>query len=233
MFRLLDEFEGLFRGQPYHHRRSTHGDHVAQYLFEDLWSLDRKSRLATRIDDRELVLNTKNRTRGIRHRRGDGSLGVLIPGESHAEDPEFHVGRGPIAKIVIGVEVKILAKAMIKQIDRVITDLRGQAQQFRKSGSETITVALVGINHASRYCSFEGSRQYPTDGKQNPHPIKEAKGAAERLGQVRDSYDELILLHYSATNYAPFPFGWVDLDGTRKDYAASLVRIGSAYNQRF
>lgn len=49
-------------------------------------------------------------------------------------DPGYIVARGPIATVEIGVEVKILAKAMIKQVNRVINDLRDQVSQFRRRG---------------------------------------------------------------------------------------------------
>jgi len=39
-YRLLDEFEKLFRGQRYLHRNSSLGDKVALHLYEDLLSLN-------------------------------------------------------------------------------------------------------------------------------------------------------------------------------------------------
>ena len=56
-------------------------------------------------------------------RRGDATFGEIIPGETPVVEPAIRLTRGPIATVEIGVEVKILAKAMIKQIDRVINDL--------------------------------------------------------------------------------------------------------------
>src|SRR5207248_4964840 len=67
--------------------------------------------------------------------------------------------------IGIGAETKILAKAMIKQIDRVINDLVNQVNQFKRGGGNPICVAFVGINFAERYVSFEGKKKWPTDGK--------------------------------------------------------------------
>ena len=64
--------------------------------------------------------------RGVAARRGDGTFGEIIPGEAPILDQGYLVARGPIATVEIGVEVKILAKATIKQIDRVINDLRNQ-----------------------------------------------------------------------------------------------------------
>ena len=75
------------------------------------------------------------------------------------------VARGPVATIEIGAETKILAKAMIKQIDRVISDLINQVTQFKRGGGSPICVAFIGINFAEQYVSFEGRRRWPTDGK--------------------------------------------------------------------
>lgn len=61
---------------------------------------------------------------GIHARRGDGSFGEIIPGSPPVRDPIFEVPRGKIATIEIGAEVKIFAKAMIKQIGRAQSDMR-------------------------------------------------------------------------------------------------------------
>ena len=53
-------------------------------------------------------------------------------------DEGFSVARGPVATIEIGVETKILAKAMIKQIDRVIGDLIRQTEEFKRRGGRAI-----------------------------------------------------------------------------------------------
>ncbi|MFY9980870.1 MAG: hypothetical protein WAK22_21765 [Candidatus Sulfotelmatobacter sp.] len=42
------------------------------------------------------------------------------------------MARGPVATIEIGVETKILAKAMIKQIDRVTGDLMRRLKNSEK-----------------------------------------------------------------------------------------------------
>ena len=68
-------------------------------------------------------MNVSNLRRGVEARRDDGTFGQLIPGERSIIDPGYSVARGPIATVEIGVEVKILAKAMIKQMDRVINVL--------------------------------------------------------------------------------------------------------------
>lgn len=233
-FRLLSEFRGLFEGHKYKHRASNQGDFLAMHLYEDLVAINRSPKLVGAIASGMLVLNVANRLQGIRARRGDGTLGAIIPGESPAWDRGFAVARGKIATVEIGVEVKILAKAMIKQIDRVINDLRNQAVQFQKSEQRAFCVAVVGINQAQSYVSFEGRRSFPTTGKGGYlHPIQEAADAEHRLLEsASPSYNEFLVLKFRATNKRPFPFEWVDFDETRLNYAAALARISSAFQQR-
>src|SRR5436190_21427575 len=101
------------------------------------------------------------------------------------------VARGPVATIEIGAETKILAKAMIKQIDRVINDLVNQVNQFKRGGGNPICVAFGGINLAERYVSCEGKKKWPTDGKKYKHPIQEAARAEQRLNdKAQSSFDE-------------------------------------------
>jgi hypothetical protein len=150
------------------------------------------------------------------------------------EDPGFGVARGPIATVEVGVEVKILAKAMLKQIDRVISDLKNQVAQFRRGGGEPICVAVVGVNHAAVTTSYEGSRTTTTDGKTHRHPYQEADEAERRLKvDAGPAFDEFIVLRYRATNTAPYSFEWVDLPRTELDYGASLARIAAEYDRRF
>jgi len=205
------------------------------HLYEDLYAVGRSPKLIERIQLQESVLNAQNRTRGIRARRGDGTFGEIVPGEKPVADPGFVVARGPIATVEIGIEVKILAKAMIKQIDRVTSDLLKQVEHFKRGGRAAISVGIVGVNHAAHTVSYEGDRVTKTTGKGGfPHPIQEA-GEAERrlLANAAPAFDEFILLHYRATNQDPFPFEWVDYDATRQDYAAALARISREYQARF
>ena len=135
----------------------------------------------------------------------------------------------------IGVEVKILAKAMIKQIDRVMNDLRNQVVQFRRGGGNPICVAVVGVNHAANTVSYEGDRSFPTTGRQGfPHPFQEAPEAERRLNAIAaPDFDEFIILRFKATNVPPYPFEWGNYNATRLDYAAALSRISARYQQRF
>jgi hypothetical protein len=203
-------------------------------LYEDLVTINRSSKLVGAIEAGVLVLNVANRLQGVRARRGDGTFGEIIPGETPIRDKGYVVAGGKIATVEIGVEVKILAKAMIKQIDRVINDLRNQAVQFRKSGQHAVCVAIVGINQSENYVSFEGRRSFPTTGRDGYlYPIQEAAEAECRLLEhAASSFNEFLAFRFKTTNKKPYPFEWVDFDETRLDYAAALTRISSAFQQR-
>ncbi len=115
------------------------------HLYEDLLTVARSPKLVASVGRHERVLNLQNVRRGIVARRGDGTFGEIIPGESPMVELGYKVARGPIATVEIGVEVKILLKAMIKQIDRVINDLRNQVIQFRRGGENPICIGVIGI----------------------------------------------------------------------------------------
>ena len=206
------------------------------HLYEDLISINRSSRLTDGILTRkDRVLNAQNKRRGVAARRGDGTFGEIIPGETPIFDTGYRVGRGPIATVEIGIEVKILAKAMIKQIDRVINDLRNQVVQFKRGGGSPICIAVVGINRAESVVSYEGDRPFPTTGKDGfLHPSQEAVEAEQRLrSDAALHYDEFLILRFKATNAPPYPFHWDNYDETRLDYAAALSRVSGRYQQRF
>lgn len=162
-------------------------------------------------------------------------FGELIVGEEPHVDPGYKVARGPVATIEIGVEVKILAKAMIKQIDRVKNDLANQVNNFkhRAGSSKPICVGVVGINYADEMTSFEGDRSYPTDGRKYKHPIQEAEQARHRLSETAKLYDEFLILRFKARNQEPYAFEWVNERDTRQDYTAALQRISIEYQHRF
>lgn len=236
-YRLLTEFEKLFRGRIYRHRASTQGDRVAVQLYEDLVTLDRSAKLNQRVHAHERVLNTQNTRHGIKARRGDATFGEIIPNEPAVALPGHVVSRGPIATVEIGGEVKILLKAMIKQIDRVVSDLRGQVDQFRRGGGSgsPICVGIVGVNWADHCVGYEGERPFPTTGRGSyRHPVQEAAEAVSRLErEAKSAFDEFLILPFRATNEPPFAFDWVDARGTERDYGAALVRIGREYDKRF
>jgi hypothetical protein len=233
-YQLLDAFKGLFEGHAYLHRKSNLGDSVAMHLYEDLYGIARSQKLLARVDTGISVLNVQNRRHGIQARRGDGSFGEIIPNVFSVKDPGFVVGRGPIATIEIGAEVKILMKAMIKQIDRVISDLKGQAAHFRSRGGNPLCIGIVGINHAPYCTSFEGDRSFRTDGKKHKHPASEAGSAEARLKlHAASAFDEFIILRFAARNEPPFAFEWINPQATFLDYGAALARISQQYEARF
>lgn len=235
-YRLLTEFRRLFEGKIYKHRDSSQGDFVAMHLYEDLIAIDRSPKLIeATVHRKDRVLNAQNKRRGVAARRGDGTFGEIIPGETAITDPGYLVPRGPIATVEIGIEVKILAKAMIKQIDRVITSLRDQVVQFKRGGGHPICVALIGINQAESTIGYEGDRPFPTTGKQGfLHPFQEAAEAERRLrAEAAPEYDEFVVLRFKATNGPRYPFEWADYNETRLDYGAALSRLSARYQQRF
>ncbi len=206
------------------------------HLYEDLVKVQRSPKLidaAVLCKDR--VLNVQNRRRGVDARRGDGTFGEVIPGEAPILDAGYEVARGPIATVEIGVEVKVLAKAMIKQIDRVINDLRNQVARFRHGGGHPICVAVVGVNQAESTVGYEGDRPFPTTGKGGfKHPVQEAAETERRLRTfAAPDFDEFLILRFKATNVQPYPFEWANYNETRLDYAAALSRISARYQQRF
>jgi hypothetical protein len=132
------------------------------------------------------------------------------------------------------VEVKILFKAMIKQIDRVISTSCDQAASFRKKGTLAICVGIAGVNFADRCIGYEGERAFPTDGARYKHPIQEANDAEARLvARARPCFDEFLILRFRATNEPPFAFEWVDAEGIQLDYGAVLTRTAALYQTRF
>jgi hypothetical protein len=233
-FALLTTFRSLFDGTQYKHRDSSLGDLVASQLYEDLVNLGKSDKLGNRVKAHERVVNLANKTVGRPSRRGDGTFGELVPTAIAITEAGLCVARGEVANIEIGAETKILAKAMIKQIDRVIGDLARQVEEFRKTGGNPICVGIVGLNFAPNYTSYEGAREWPTDGRKHKHPVQEATEAENRLrNRAASSFDEFQILRFRATNVFPFPFEWLDYDQTAKEYGALLVRVSREYDRRF
>lgn len=233
-FALLNAFQATFKGLKYQHRNSVLGDIIASHLYEDILALGKSSLFAQRVADKDRVVNTANKAIGKKSRRGDGTFGELVPTAMAITEDGFQVARGEIANIEIGAETKILAKAMIKQIDRVISDLKNQVEQFKRTGGNPICVGIAGINLAASYTSYEGEREHPTDGKKNKHPIQEATAAEARIiSEALPHFFELQILRFRATNVEPFPFAWENLLQTEKEYSSLLVRITREYDKRF
>ena len=230
MDKLIQQFEKTFRGKVYKHRVSNTGDIIASYLYEDLFDLAESTRFNQRVNDHSIVINTNNQIKGKKGRRGDGTLGRLIPGEDFYKIPSFFLARGPIANLQIGTEVKIIATKMIAQIDRVMTDIINQSKTFKNYTSNSICVGIVGVNHASTYEGHEGDRTFIT----KKPPAQEATEVIRRIeARVKPEFDELLIFRFRATNIPPFYFDWVDAVQVRQDYKSALVRICNLYEDRF
>lgn len=227
--RLLHAFKQLFSGQAYLHRDSSLGDRVAVEVYEDLYELARSAKLVASIDGTYRGLGPRNKAVTLkRMRRGDGTLGELVDSASARRFPGYAVPRGTIANIDFGVEVKILNKAMIKQIDRVVGDLNKQVKEWKEISPNMISMAIVAINNSEYTVGYEGDRSYRTDGKEHKHPIQEAAAAEQHIKErVVNSciYDEVVLLRFKAKNEKPFAFDWVNENKTRQAYRAALIRL--------
>ena len=230
-YRLLETFRELFEGKVFRHRSSTQGDRVAIQFFEDLYNLGRSKKYLDRVSQGLSVLNVANTRVGVLARRGDGSFGEIVPNVVPLEEPGYVVKRGPIATIEIGIEVKIVQKAMIRQIGRVCSDLKDQLNHFRRKRGTPITVGVVGINHAPQYVSYEGEKAWATTGVgKYKHPFQEAPEVEKRLlAEVAPEFDEFLLLHFIATNSPPYDFSWVDQKKTLLDYGAALARVSGNF----
>ena len=230
-YKLLEKFRELFDGKVFRHRSSNQGDLVAIQFFEDLYDLGRSQKYVSRVDQGLSVLNVANRRVGVLARRGDGSFGEIVPNIPPLHEDGFVVQRGPIATIEIGIEVKIVQKAMLRQIGRVISDLKHQVLEFKSKRGKPITVGVVGINHAPHYVSYEGDKPWPTTGQgKYKHPFQEAPEVEKRLlAEAASSFDEFLILHFIATNSPPYEFRWVDEKKTLLDYGAVLARVSNSF----
>ena len=229
MDKLLQKFEDTFRGKVYKHRVSTTGDVIASYLYEDLLSLGTSPKFIQRAQDGLVAVNTSNRIKGKKGRRGDGTFGKIIPGENPVLVPGFGIPRAPIATLEIGTEVKIMATKMIAQIDRVMSDLVGQSQTFRRHNRRAISIGVVGVNYADEYTGYEGERSFDA----RTPPGREAPEIVRRLDAVKAEFDEVLILKYKATNRPPYAFSWVSSADARLEYRSILVRVSDEYEVRF
>ena len=235
--RLLDAFRGLFEGHAYVHRASNLGDRIAVEVYEDLHDLARSPKFQASVDGARRGVGPQNKAVTLqRMRRGDGTLGELLDPASARRLPGYAVARGAIANIDCAVEVKILNKAMIKQIDRVVNDIEKQVTNWKRVSPGVVSLAVIGINRAAYTVGYEGERAYPTDGAKHKHPFQEADTAESHIVRRvvdRGLYDEVLILRYAASNEVPFPFGWADEAATLPAYRAVLIRLSNAMQQRF
>ena len=103
----------------------------------------------------------------------------------------------PVQEAAAELRETVSAKAMIKQIDRVIGDLVRQVEEFRKTGGQPICIGFVGVNSAAGYTSYEGEREWPTDGRKHKHPVQEAAEAERRLAsRAASAFDEFQILRF-------------------------------------
>lgn len=234
-YKLLEQFRKLFEGVKYRHRKSNLGDQVASFLYEDLFDLGRSQKYVAAVSSKFRVLNRKNQPVGSSARRGDGTFGERLPHIVAVTIPDHTVAMGEVATVEIGAEVKVLAKAMIKQLDRVGTDMINQLKEFKTHGGNPVCVGIVGVNYSPRYTSYEGKKAWKTTGKgSHKHPIQEAQSAEDRLRQrVASAFDEFIVLRFIVENVPPYRFDWANYAQTENQYGAALVRISREYDQRF
>jgi hypothetical protein len=126
--------------------------------------------------------------------------------------------------------MKVIGTKQIAQIDRVMRDLRDQAEVFRTITRASLAVGIVGVNFADKYTSYEGKRSFPA----KYPPSRDAPEIVARLERaVRPAYDELLILRFRATNRPPYPFEWVNAEETQMIYNSALLRLSNEYDVRF
>lgn len=227
---LLEAFQSLFTGQLYKHRDSSQGDKIAAFLYDDLAALGRSAKLVQRIQQQVSVAANTGRVFGRPGRRPDGTFGTLVPGATAELCPPYTTARGPLARLEIGVEVKIMATKMIAQIDRVMTGLSDQAATLASQNKTAIRVAIVGVNHAPEYTGREGDRPFIAKAA----PAQEAVEIIRRIEtRIRSLYDELLILPFSASNRPPYQFFWVQATRTLHEYNSILLRVSDEYETSF
>lgn len=234
-YRALDAFEALFKGTFFNHRVHTNGDRVSINVFEDIDNAGLSPKFVSRASSQSVVANVTNTNAGVIARRPDGTLGHRVQHIAPTFLPTFSIARGQTVSTEIGIEVKIMSKAMVRQRGRVSSDLAHGARDIKASNPLAITVALVGVNHAQFYVSREGDQIWRTTGSgRYLHPFQEADSIEPYLrAKLGSAYDEIIFLHFVATNEDPFPFSWRSVQQTNLAYGAMIGRIAQAYEQRF
>ena len=230
-FRLLETFRRTFAETRYIHRNSTLGNKIGRELFEDLLKHEVSVRYKEHVGQRSGVVNSGGKIvtpRAIR--RNDSIFGKPPAGVTLDEaDRRFFVAEGPVAEPRIGCEVKIIAKSLQKQIDRVINDLDGFVLRMKSLRQDCINVAVVGVNHESDYEGHEGERRFKHKLK-NREPLN---GMAKLREELLGRYDELLVFPFRASNQPPYPFAWLDRRQVDLDYGAALTRVGELYERRF
>ncbi len=236
--RGLCNFKALFDKRAYLHRRPGNGDTVAFGLIEDLVASKLSTALFREASRGTSGIASGNARHGITVRRGDGTFGRFVPGTRAYEIEGSVLKKGMVSTVDIGIEVKILNKAMIKQVHDRIAGLQQQAEYFkrgkdRQPEGNPVTIAVIGVNHASYTVGYEGERTYRTDGKKERHPCDEGDETVRRLKrEVAPHYDEVIIIPYEATNEDPFPFRFKDETALYHEWDLMLSRVSAEYNKR-
>ncbi len=228
-YHLLQAFREAFEGTVYKHRISTTGNKIGRELFEDLFRHLVSPLYVDNVRTGACVVSRGGGIHGKLIRRSDSVFGrppAGLPGKKGT--PEYAVVEGTVAEPRVGCEVKILAKAQLKQIDRVINDLEGFALRMKRLNKKCINIAVVGVNHEPNYVGFEGVREFRHRLREDEPPV-----VMNRLAVLATSYDEVLLLSFKATNQLPFPFSWGGARKVELDYASVLTRVGERYQERF
>jgi len=143
----------------------------------------------------------------------------------------FAVCEGLVADARVGCEVKIIAKDPLSQVDRVISDLANFAGRVRRVNSQSVSVAMVGMNLSRAIPSATKVNETYEDKELRGH---EALAATRKIEeQLREVYDELLILPFEATNIPPLPFAWATTPRVELEYGSALTRIGERYQARF
>lgn len=228
-FALLEAFRQTFAGGIYRHRDSTLGNRIARQLFEDLLSHRVSTRYTDHVVNQLGVVNRGGGVHGKAIRRNDSVFGRPPAGVTIGPSPTgFNVPEGPIAEPRMACELKILAKAQQKQVDRVISDLSSFGRKMKALSENCINLAIVGVNYESDYVGYEGERPF-----RDRLRSREAEIVTAKLGEVSKDYDEFLILPFKATNQPPFPFVWISPARVDLDYGAALTRVGERYEERF
>jgi len=229
-FALLNAFRLTFAGTPYKHRDSTLGNKIGRQLFEDLLHHSVSFLYNDHVQNGFGVVNRGGQVRGKILRRNDSVFGRPPAGvETLPPLPPNLVREGHVAEPRIGCEVKIIAKAQLKQIDRVINDLSGFALRMKALNAKCINLGLIGVNHEPNYVGFEGERQFKGRLGSREPTVVSARLREHLVGR----YDELLVVGFRATNQPPYPFLWLNQKGVELDYGAVLTRVGELYQDRF
>ena len=233
-YRLLHSFQEIFSGTPYRHRNSQLTDCVALDYFEDYRRTTNRPAIQERLDSGSSVVGSRPPLTGGMNHGGLRYIGEKTPGINPTRMPERSVMTGRTANVEIVFEIKILAKSMNKQVNRVINDFGNRQAKLKKAYPDVIFIGAVGVNFASAYVSYEGARTYHTNGKERRHPSQEATSVKNKLlDGLSDVLDELLIICFTAENVSPYNFDFLGLDRTEEELAGIIARTARDHEKRF